>query len=146
MGPHIATQADAEQLVKACYFGPLGERSFGGNRGCDYDFELTDKKTYYRQCNDNMLVGALLEDKGVLENLDEILTVKGIDYFAIGPNDFAQGLGFPGEPDHPEVLAAMEEVNTRIQTAGGRVRENVMRSDWVKTMLIDSARKLKTEN
>ena len=43
IGPHISTRADAEQLVRACYFGPLGERSFGGNRGCDYDFELTDK-------------------------------------------------------------------------------------------------------
>jgi 2-keto-3-deoxy-L-rhamnonate aldolase RhmA len=32
LGPHIATEADARQLVRACYFGPLGERSFGANR------------------------------------------------------------------------------------------------------------------
>ena len=25
LGPHIATEADARQLVRACYFGPLGE-------------------------------------------------------------------------------------------------------------------------
>src|SRR6516225_9083209 len=29
VGPHIATEADARQLARACYFGPLGERSFG---------------------------------------------------------------------------------------------------------------------
>ena len=29
---HVATEADAGQLVRACYFGPLGERSFGANR------------------------------------------------------------------------------------------------------------------
>src|SRR3954470_14440834 len=33
VGPHIATEADARQLARACYFGPLGERSFGANRG-----------------------------------------------------------------------------------------------------------------
>ena len=38
LGPHIATEADARQLVRACYFGPLGERSFGANRGTDYNF------------------------------------------------------------------------------------------------------------
>ena len=146
LGPHIATKADAEQLVKACYFGPLGERSFGGNRGCDYDFELTDKKAYYRKCNDNMLVGALLEDQGVLDNLDEILSVEGIDYFGIGPNDFAQGLGYPGEPDHPKVVSAMEEVNAIISKAGRNTRDDVMRGTWVKSMLIDAARKLKIEN
>ena len=26
LGPHIATEVDARQLVRACYFGPLGER------------------------------------------------------------------------------------------------------------------------
>ena len=32
LGPHIATKADARQLVQACYFGLL-KRSFGANRG-----------------------------------------------------------------------------------------------------------------
>ena len=73
MGPHIASKTDAEKLVAACLFGPEGQRSFGGHRGCDYDFELRDKVTYYKHCNDNMIVAALLEDDGVIENLDEIL-------------------------------------------------------------------------
>jgi 4-hydroxy-2-oxoheptanedioate aldolase len=141
LGPHIASKADAEQLVKACYFGPLGERSFGGNRGCDYDFEIADKVAYYRQSNDNMLVGALLEDQGVIENLDEILSVEGIDYFGIGPNDFAQGLGFPGEPQRQEVVEAMQDVIARIRRAGRRVGSDIMRSVWVRDLLVDSARK-----
>ena len=46
LGPHIATEADARQLVGACYFGPLGERSFGGNRGTDYNAGIPDKAAY----------------------------------------------------------------------------------------------------
>ncbi len=142
LGPHIASKADAQQLVDACYFGPQGKRSFGGNRGCDYDYELTDKVAYYRQCNDNMLVGALLEDEGVVDNLDEILSVEGIDYFAIGPNDFAQGLGYPGEPQRKEVVETMEAIHERIRKASRRVGNDIMRRTWVKTMLIESARKV----
>ncbi len=140
LGPHITTKADAEQLVKACYFGPLGERSFGGNRGCDYDFELTDKVAYYQQCNENMSVGALLEDAGVVNNLEEILSVPGIDYFSIGPNDFAQGLGYPGQPNCPEVLKVMEDVHNRIRKAGRHVGGDVTQRIFVKGLLIDSAR------
>jgi 2-keto-3-deoxy-L-rhamnonate aldolase RhmA len=49
LGPHIATEADARQLVRACYFGPLGERSFGGT---DYNAGIADKAAYYREAND----------------------------------------------------------------------------------------------
>ena len=70
-------------------------------------------------------MAALLEDAGVVDNLDEILEVEGIDYFAIGPNDFAQGLGRPGEASHPEVQAAIEDVYERIRAAGRNVGGDV---------------------
>ena len=56
LGPHIATEADARQLIRACYFGPLGERSFGANRGTDYNAGIADKAAYYRAANEEMLV------------------------------------------------------------------------------------------
>ena len=73
VGPHIATEADTSQLVRACYFGPLGERSFGANRGTEYNSGISDKAAYYREANEQMLVCALLEDAAVLDNLDTIL-------------------------------------------------------------------------
>src|SRR5215831_11387073 len=98
LGPHIATEAGARQPVRACYFGPLGERSFGANRGTDYNAGIADKAAYYREANEQMLVCALLEDVAVLDNLDTILAVPGIDLYSIGPNDFAQSPGRPARP------------------------------------------------
>ena len=49
-----------------------------------------------------------------LLNLDAILAVPGIDLYSIGPNDFAQSLGYPGQPDHPEVVRTMEDITRRI--------------------------------
>jgi len=139
VGPHIATGDDAQRLVDACYFGPRGTRSFGGNRGCRYDYGIDDKAEYYRQCNDDMLVCALLEDAGVSEALDDILAVDGIDYFHIGANDFAQGLGYPGESARAEVTAEMDAVYQRIRAAGRRVETDIMCRAPVKTLLVEAA-------
>lgn len=142
IGPHIASQADAEQLVRACYFGPLGERSFGANRGTDYNYGITDRVAYYREANEQMLVGALLEDANVLKELDDILAVPGIDYFGIGHNDFSQSLGYPGQPDHPEVVKAMQEITDRIHKAGRKMGNDFMVSAWIQDMLIEAGQKI----
>jgi 2-keto-3-deoxy-L-rhamnonate aldolase RhmA len=142
LGPHIATQTDAEQLVKACYFGPLGERSFGANRGTHYNYGIADRAAYYQQANEHMLVGALLEDARVMDTLDGILSVPGIDYFGIGHNDFSQSLGYPGQPDHPEVVKAMAEITERIHRAGRKMGQDIMVSGWVSDMLLDAGTRL----
>lgn len=139
LGPHIASRDDVERLVKACYFGPLGERSFGGNRGTDYNHGISDKAAYYCEANENMLVGALLEDASVIDNLDAILAVPGVDYFGIGMNDFAQSLGFPGEPEHPEVQRASAGISERIRSAGRKMGQDIMASVWVRELLTGSA-------
>ncbi len=142
IGPHIATEADARQLVRACYFGPLGERSFGGNRGSEYNAGIPDKAAYYREANDQMLVCALLEDRSVLDNLDAILSVPGIDLYSIGPNDFAQSLGYPGEPDHPQVVKTMQDLSNRIHKAGRKMQGDVMHSAWISEILLEGGRRI----
>ncbi len=142
VGPHIATEADARQLVRACYFGPLGERSFGANRGTDYNAAIADKAAYYREANEQMLVCALLEDVAVLNNLDAILSVPGINLYSIGPNDFAQSLGYPGQPDHPEVAQAMQDLTHRIQLAGHTMQADVMQGAWISDMLFAAGQRI----
>jgi 4-hydroxy-2-oxoheptanedioate aldolase len=89
-----------------------------------------------------MLVCALLEDVAVLENFDAILSVPGIDLYSIGPNDFAQSLGYPGQPDHPEVVKTMQEITNRIRRAGRRMQGDVMQGAWVSDMLLDAGRSI----
>ena len=142
IGPHICTGEDARRLVRACYFGPLGERSLGGNRGTSYEFEWKDRRGQYQDINENMLVGALLEDRASVENLDDILAVEGIDYFDFGLNDFAQSLGYPGQPLHPEVQRLYKETCGRIRRAGRRLGADCMAGSWVANMLLDAGREI----
>jgi 4-hydroxy-2-oxoheptanedioate aldolase len=89
-----------------------------------------------------MLVCALLEDVAVLDNLDTILSVPGIDLYSIGPNDFAQSLGYPGQPDHPEVVKTMQEITCRIRQAGRATQSDVMQGAWVSDILLDAGRRI----
>jgi 4-hydroxy-2-oxoheptanedioate aldolase len=48
-----------------------------------------------------------VETREALENIEDIASVEGIDGVFIGPADLAASLGYPGEPSHPEVKAAV---------------------------------------
>ena len=146
LGPHVDTAEQAKQLVDACRFVPQGQRSWGGGRGTFYnDGGLLDqpglKRTEYMElANENMLVMAQLETATAFSNLDEILEVDGIDAFAWGSNDLAQSMGFPGQPDHPEVKAAEASVEERIHAAGRKMSTDLSSAINLPEVILNGAR------
>ena len=147
MGPHVETAADAKALVDACRYVPDGQRSWGGGRGTYYnstpllDAPDGERTEFMRQTNANMLVMAQLETTRAIENLDAILEVKGIDAWTGGPNDLAQSMGLPGQPEHPDVLAAQARVADRIRAAGGRPRVDVITWIELPNLIVDGAQR-----
>lgn len=109
--PWINTKEDAEYAVQACKYPPEGLRGFGPRRAA-----MIDRK-YAETANDEILVIAQIETREAVDNLDDILSVEGIDAVYIGPMDLSRsyGLAFPdiGDPDflaaHDKVLAAAEK-------------------------------------
>ena len=122
--PNVETKEQVEELVRACYFAPLGLRSFTGPRIMGYGLG-GDFKTVMEDTNANMLVIPQLESITAYENLDEILTVEGIEVFAGGPNDLAQSMGHPGEADHPDCLRVTKEGREKIKAAGKRLEDEL---------------------
>ena len=102
MGPHIINKERAEQLAQACRYAPRGKRSFGSGRGA-YFGDYESGPAYMEHTNSNILVMAQLEDVQALDNIDEILSVDGIDIYSSGAQDIAQSMGLPGQPNHPKV-------------------------------------------
>ena len=90
--------------------------------------------------NDNILVIAQLEDIEVLDNLDDILSVEGIDLFASGAQDIAQSLGLPGQPAHPRVREFERQVRDAVHAAGRRMADDVMASMRADHVFLDGAR------
>lgn len=65
-----------------------------------------------------MCVLVQIETREAMSNLASILDVDGIDGVFIGPADLSADMGFAGNPQHPEVQAAIENAIVQIRAAG----------------------------
>ena len=66
--------------------------------------------------------------------------MPSIDVYSIGPNDFAQSLGYPGQADDPEVVKTMREIIRRMRQAGRTMQSDVMQGAGVSDVLLDAGR------
>ena len=73
---------------------------------------------YIAQSNADPLVIIHIENKLGVDNLDEILSVPGIDVVFIGPADMSQSLGIPGQLGHPKVRELIEVTIAKAKQAG----------------------------
>jgi len=55
---------------------------------------------------DDVVIAFMIEKKSAMDNLEEILSVKGVDMVQFGPNDYSISIGKPGEGQHPDVQKA----------------------------------------
>ena len=123
--PFVNTKAEAEAVVDCCYFAPKGHRSYTSKRVMRFGL-VDDLKDMMDRTNDDLLVMPQIEDIKAYNNLNEILKVDGIKVFAGGPNDLAQSMGHPGQPDHPDCLKVTDEGTAKIHAAGKFRNEDVM--------------------
>jgi 4-hydroxy-2-oxoheptanedioate aldolase len=110
--PHINTREDAEAAVRAAKFAPIGHRGYAGGRTA-----LGVTGNFTTHANDETMVVAMLEEVEALKNLDAILQVEHVDAFFFAPGDLSQSMGYPGQPNHPEVQAAVEDAVRRTRAA-----------------------------
>jgi len=115
--PHVDTKEQAEEVVFLSKFSPLGERGMDVYaRAADYSH--LPKEVYLKEANEKTLLIVQIEGKKGVENLDDILMVKGLDTIFVGPYDLSQSLGVPGEIDHPKVTEKIKEVVGKVRKAG----------------------------
>ena len=85
MMPGIRTVNEVEALVQAVKYPPAGSRGFGFVRACDYLQGTMTQGEYVSFSNEQTLVLPMIEHKEAVDNLDDLLTVEGVDGFVIGP-------------------------------------------------------------
>jgi 2-keto-3-deoxy-L-rhamnonate aldolase RhmA len=72
------------------------------NVGMVYDVGNTD----YVKALDDIVVVLMVEKRQCVEDLDAILSVKGIDMVQFGPADYSMSIGLAGQWSHPDVVKA----------------------------------------
>ena len=110
--PQINSSSDAVRAMKSVKYSPQGERGV-----CRYvraaNYSSMNKFEYFKSANNETMIIAHIEGVEGINNLNEILSVSGIDVIFIGPYDLSQSLGIPGEVNHPLVTEKMKEVVTK---------------------------------
>jgi 4-hydroxy-2-oxoheptanedioate aldolase len=112
--PHVNTAAEAQAVVEHAKYAPLGHRGWSGWRAVFGE----NSAEYPRRANEQTLVVVMLEEVEALSNLDSILHVDHVDVFFVAPGDLAQSMGYPGQADHPQVAAALDDALRRVRAAG----------------------------
>ena len=113
--PMVNTREDAQKLVAYTHYAPRGTRSFGPVRATLYA-----GADYAQHANDTIVTFAMIETAQALDNLDDILSVEGLDAIYIGPSDLSLALGCTPTFDDldPQAAEAVEHILARAKAHG----------------------------
>ena len=114
--PMIDTAEQARAVVAATRYPPGGVRGVGAAAARAARWGA--RRDYLHVADDEICVLVQAESATALKNLDAICAVEGVDGVFIGPADLSASLGHVGDPNHPEVQAAIEDAIARILKAG----------------------------
>ncbi len=133
----IRSVEDAELCVKSVKAETPEAKGLNGchmRRSVGYLLEIGSKK--YVEAMNDAVIAFMIEKKSAVENLEEILAVKGIDMVQFGPCDYSISIGVPGRWNHPKVKEAELKViktainmgiRPRIELGWGFTKEDVQK-------------------
>jgi 2-keto-3-deoxy-L-rhamnonate aldolase RhmA len=78
---------------------------------------------------EDVVVALMIEKRGALEAIDEILALSGVDLIQFGPVDYSLSVGRIGESRSPEIAEIEQHVIARCQAASVPVRVEIATPD-----------------
>ncbi len=144
--PMVNNREECEAFVGACRYAPDGYRSWGPVR-----IPFSDPLKYKDWANANIATLAMIETSEALNNLDEILSVPGLDAIYVGPSDLAISLGeapapIPSTPKVVEAVATILEAANRhgiipgIHCGSGGMAKEYLAAGWRLVTILNDAR------
>ena len=109
MIPRVETREQTLKIIDSVKYPPMGNRGAAFGIAHD-DYNTTDIAAAAQQANEETLIIVQTETAKGVENVDEILSVDGVDVAWIGQCDLSISLGIPGKYDHPDFLRAFDKV------------------------------------
>lgn len=108
MVPRVETRAQMERIVAELKYPPQGKR--GVALGLAHDLYKPGGASYLSHANDETAVIVIVETVRAFENLEEIVSVPGLDVAWMGHFDLTASMGIPAQFDHPRFLEAMDSL------------------------------------
>lgn len=113
--PQVNDQQTAQRVASYAKYPPKGTRGVGVGRANNYGMSFSD---YLQRANDEVVVVAQIEHADAVANAREIIATPGIDAVLVGPNDLAASMNYLGNTEHPDVVAAIDQVREVSEQCG----------------------------
>jgi 4-hydroxy-2-oxoheptanedioate aldolase len=110
--PHVDSRDQAERVVQAAKFAPIGQR------GADFGRKSFHAQDWFAQANDMTFIVAMIESIAAVEALPDILAVSHIDVFFVSHFDLAQSMGMLQRHHSAEVTQVIDSAIAQIVDAG----------------------------
>ena len=107
--PWVNTARAAEDVVQSVKYYPRGKRGLAAVRAANYA-QITPLGEYVQKANSETLVIIHIESAQAVEQLPQIVEVDALDVIFIGPTDLSHSYGVPGQPQHPKVQEAIDQI------------------------------------
>jgi len=103
--PYINTKEEAEEGVSCCLYPTAGTRSVYFPQRSTNESGLLG---YVGNSNKNVVVAIQVETASCVKNIDEILSIKGIDIAFLGQNDLCMSMGLYEKYEFPLMYTSTE--------------------------------------
>jgi 4-hydroxy-2-oxoheptanedioate aldolase len=114
--PMVNSKEAAEHMIRCCKYPPDGIRSAAGMRGEWGEYE--DYTEYMAAVNEQLLTVPMVETSKALKNLEEIVSVPGIDVLLVGPSDLSIALGIALDYHNPKYRKTLDKIASACEAAG----------------------------
>lgn len=116
--PNVKTVEEARKAAESMRYAPFGTRGLGlTTRASGYCFG--DNQEYIKYVNEELLSVIMLENKELLDHVEELCRIPQLDVIFIGTGDMSQSMGCTGDFKNPKVQNAVQEI-TKVALANGK--------------------------
>jgi 2-keto-3-deoxy-L-rhamnonate aldolase RhmA len=114
--PMVNSKEEAVHMVKCCKYPFEGIRSSAGMRGEWGEFK--NYREYMDAFNEQILVIPMIETVESLTNIDDIVSVPGVDVLLVGPSDLSINLNIALDYHNPKYREALDKIVNSCENAG----------------------------
>ena len=130
------TAADVEACVRAVRAEtPASGGLHGVGMRRDVGHVMECGTPSFVQARDEAVVGIMIEKQSAVEDLEALLSVKGVDMVQFGPADYSMSIGLTGQWSHPKVKEAEKYVIETALRLGIAPRAEIAHPDQAKAYL-----------
>lgn len=110
--PNLHTVEEVKNAVDFAKYPDIGRRGFAQCREAGYGFKdfASDLNEYFLTSNTQTLLLPMCETADLLEHIDEVVSLDGVDGIFVGPYDLSLDMGIPGDFSSPAMIAALQKI------------------------------------